>query len=364
MVYICDRCNKKWGHPITKCIFCGNDVREISEEKYKIIGRSKVNIPSRSNAQAPYFSYLLEDKKNMLIAKSCYEAFDIGDEIDLNTNKQKDFCVGIIGTGQMGQEIAAYLLRHRYSVVLKTRDSDNTEGTLLKLISALLKDSSEEQVNDYVKQLKIVADYAYLENCDVIIEAVPEDLDIKREVFKNLSGVCKSETIFATNSSSISIDGIASHTDRPEKCIGMHFFKPVSKMNLMEVVKGQRTSDDTKREIIEFGKDLNKEVVVVKDSPGFVVNRLLLPQINEAVCLLEDGIATKEDIDKAVVSGLGHPMGPFALADFIGIDVCVNILETLYSTLNNDRYKPAATLYSMVKSNKIGKKAGEGFYSY
>jgi 3-hydroxybutyryl-CoA dehydrogenase len=364
MVYVCDHCNKSWSHPISQCIFCGNEIKEIREAKYKILGRSKVNIPAASNEKVPYFSYLLQDKNNVVIAKSCYEVFDIGDEIELNTNKQKNLRVGIIGTGQMGTDIAAYVLRYGNSVVVKTRSNQSSERALSRLISKLLKGSSQMQVDQYVENLEITTDYVSLENCDIVIEAVPEKLDIKREVFKNLSKVCNSETIFATNSSSISIDAIARITDRPEKCIGMHFFNPVSKMDLIEVVIGRHTSEDTKNKIIDFSVGLNKKAIIVKDSPGFIVNRLLLPQINEAVSLLEGGIATKEGIDQAIISGLGHPMGPFALADLIGIDVCVSILETLHNELSNDRYKPAATLYDMVRNNKLGKKAGEGFYKY
>jgi 3-hydroxybutyryl-CoA dehydrogenase len=219
-------------------------------------------------------------------------------------------------------------------------------------------------VEQYAKQVEITADYADLENCALIVEATPENLDIKRDVFKKLSAACNREAILASNTSSISIDAISSATDRPEKCIGLHFFNPVSKMNLVEVVVGEYTSEDTKEKIIEFSKDLDKEAVVVKNSPGFIVNRLLLPQINEAVHLLEEGVATREDIDRAVTSGLNHPMGPFALADFIGIDVCISILETLNNALNGDKYKPADTLYSMRKDNQIGKKVGEGFYKY
>jgi len=327
MVYVCDNCDKQWSYEIKKCIFCGNDIREVLQTRYRIVGCTQVNIPSRYYRKVPYFSYLLEDKDGSLIAKSCYEVFSIGDEINLKTDKSKDRGVGIIGTGQMGTEIAGYLVRHGYSVILKTRDTQDKDTALSKLIGNLSRNSTAEQVEQYAKQVEITADYADLENCALIVEATPENLDIKRDVFKKLSAACNREAILASNTSSISIDAISSATDRPEKCIGLHFFNPVSKMNLVEVVVGEYTSEDTKEKIIEFSKDLDKEAVVVKNSPGFIVNRLLLPQINEAVHLLEEGVATREDIDRAVTSGLNHPMGPFALADFIGIDVCISILK-------------------------------------
>jgi 3-hydroxybutyryl-CoA dehydrogenase len=364
MVYVCDNCDKQWSYHIKKCIFCGNDIRELSQTRYRVVGCTQVNIPCRHYRKVPYFSYLLEDKNGTLIARSCYEVFSIGDEINLKTNKPKDRCVGIIGTGQMGKQIAGYLLRYGYSAILKTRDPQDVDTLLSKFIGNLSRNSPPEQVEQYSKQVEITADYADLENCALIIEATPENLEIKREVFEKLSATCNRETIFASNTSSISIDAIASVTDRPEKCIGLHFFNPVSKMNLVEVVLGEYTSEDTKEKTIEFSKNLDKDAVVVKNSPGFIVNRLLLPQINEAVHLLEEGVATREDIDRAVTSGLNHPMGPFALADFIGIDVCISILETLNDALKDDKYTPADTFYNMLRDNQIGKKVGEGFYEY
>ena len=181
---------------------------------------------------------------------------------------------------------------------------------------------------------------------------------------KILSEICDKKTIFSTNTSSISINKIAEITDRPDRFIGMHFFNPVHKNDLVEVILGEKTSIESKNRIIEIVKNLNKKAIIIDNSPGFIVNRLLFTQINEAIHLLEEEKTTKENIDSAIKLGLKHPMGPFELADFIGLDVCLSILEVLYLELKNNNYRPAQLLYKMVEDKKLGHKTGEGFYKY
>jgi 3-hydroxybutyryl-CoA dehydrogenase len=223
---------------------------------------------------------------------------------------------------------------------------------------------SEEEVKKSLQHLTASTDYTDLAGCDVIIEAIAEDITLKKEVFKDLTKVCKPSAILSTNSSSLSIDDLAGMTDRPDKCIGMHFFNPVHRMDLVEVVIGSATAEQTKSAIIDLVVKLNKKPIVVKDSPGYVVNRLLLPQINEAMYVLEEGIATKEDIESAVKLGLNHPMGPFELADFIGLDICLSILNVLSTKFDNPKYQPSQILKTMVAEGKLGFKSGQGFYSY
>jgi 3-hydroxybutyryl-CoA dehydrogenase len=193
---------------------------------------------------------------------------------------------------------------------------------------------------------------------------VAEDIKIKKDVFNELSKTCRTTTIFATNSSSLSIDKIAEGISNPERCIGMHFFNPIHKMDLVEVVIGEKTSPVIQDTVVAFASDLNKKPIVVKNSPGYIVNRLLLPQINEAIHILESGISTKEDIDNAVILGLNHPMGPLQLADFIGLDICLSILEVLSNELDKNKYRPAKLLYDLVRNGKLGYKTKEGFYKY
>lgn len=364
MSFYCKNCEKFWSYSLKKCIYCGESLQELTETVYEVIGSTEVNVPSTEHEKVPYFNYLLEDKNgNKIIIKS-FEIHEIGDIIDLSEEKtDKDtYKVGVIGTGQMGMGIAEYILREGHKIILKTRR--DPEKATLYLKKRLSRDHTEEQQETFMENLKVTLDFSSMKDCDIIIEAVSEDFELKKLTFMELSEVCDPHTIFATNTSSISINKLAKITDRPEKFIGMHFFNPVSRMDLIEVVIGEITTDDTKGFVIAFSEELDKIPVVVKDSPGFIVNRLLLPQINEAVHLVENKVAKKEDIDRAMKLGLNHPMGPFQLADFIGIDICVSILQTIYDELKDDKFKPAKTLIEMLGNGKLGLKSGEGFYKY
>jgi len=360
----CKECDKHWNYPVEKCIFCGNATSQLSSKKNQIIGYTKVSISSAGNEKVPYFVYLLEDENRIKSFKKSYEKYEIGDMIDSKEAQKSKLKVGIVGTGLMGSQITEYLILQGYETILKTREERNKDLILSKIKKRVSKDLNEIEIFNCLQFLQITADYLDLSNCDIVIDASAENIDIKKEVFKKLSSICGSNTILATNSSSISIDKIAAATSAPENCIGIHFFNPVKKMDLIEIVIGKKTSGETKERICEFIKDLGKIPIFVKNSPGFIVNRLLLPQINEAVRLVEAEIASKEDIDTAVKLGLNHPMGPFELADFIGLDTCVSILEILSEDLQNENLKPAGLLYEMIKQGKLGYKSKEGFYKY
>ncbi|HMK47930.1 MAG TPA: 3-hydroxyacyl-CoA dehydrogenase family protein [Methanocella sp.] len=364
ITYHCPCCEKYWSYPIKQCIFCKGEIETVSESKYKVIGSTQVFVPSTSNEKVPYFVYLLEDRNGNRMTWKAFEAKEIGDMIDFTADRTDDNTVGVIGTGTLGLGIAEYLLRNHCAVVLKTRSEHSITKSKDKISKKLSKDHTTEDTEKLLKGLTITTEYRDLAGCELIIEAVVEEIQTKKAVFKELSSVCSPETIFATNTSSLSIDAIAVTTDRPERFIGVHFFNPVSKMDLVEVIIGASTSEATKDRVIAFCQAINKKPISVSNAPGFIVNRLLLPQINDAVRLYEAGVARKEDIDAAMKMGLNHPMGPFALADLIGIDICVMILLTLYSSLNEERFKPARTLMELYDSRKLGFKTGEGFYKY
>jgi len=364
MKYCCNHCKKCWNHPVDKCIFCGKVITQIQETRYKVIGYTEVFIPSTGNEKVPYFVNFLEDKDGHKIFQKSFQKSDIGKIIDLQEDTVHDQQVGVIGSGLMGVQLAAYLIQYGFPTVIKTRLEDSKRIAYIKIQKNISKKMSEEEVKKTLKLLTVSTDYIDLAGCDIIIEAIAEDITLKKEIFKDLSNVCKPSAIFSTNSSSLSIDDLAGMTDRPEKCIGMHFFNPVHRMDLVEVVIGSATDEQTKSAIIDLVLKLNKKPIIVKNSPGYVVNRLLLPQINEAIYILEEGIATKEDIDSAVKLGLNHPMGPFELADFIGLDICLSILNELLKNFNNPKYRPSQLLKTMVAEGKLGFKSGEGFYTY
>jgi 3-hydroxybutyryl-CoA dehydrogenase len=364
MTYYCAVCQKNWNYRVEKCIFCGADLHARAATMHTVVGFTEVNIPSVHNEVVPYFAYVLVDEnKNKTIWKS-FQKYDIGDEVDVERDAGGRHMVGVVGTGLLGSGIATYLIQRGFRVVIKTRSDQSKASAEQKITNKLLKAHTQEQTQDLLKNLHITTNFADLHLCDIVIEAGPEDLAIKREIFHALSSVCKEDAILATNTSSLSIFEIAQATDRPDKVIGLHFFNPVSKMKLVEVIIGKQTSQDTNKTVTKFSKQIGKEPVHVSDSPGFLVNRLLLLQINEAVHLLEENIATKEEIDMAMKLGVNHPMGPFALADFIGIDTCVSILETLHKTLKQDQFRPARTLCEMVDSRRLGVKTKDGFYNY
>ena len=364
MKYCCIHCKKCWNYPVEKCIFCGREITQIKETQYKVIGYSEVFILSTGNEKVPYFVNLLEDTKGHKIFQKSFQKYDLGKIIDLKEDTVQNQHVGVVGSGLMGVQLAAYMIEYGFPTVLKTRSEDSKKIAYAKIQKNISKRMSEEEVKKSLRRLTVSTDYADLEKCDLIIEAIAEDITLKKEIFKDLSNVCKPSAIFATNSSSLSIDDLAKMTDQPEKCIGMHFFNPIHRMDLVEVVIGNATSEQTKSSIIDLVLMLNKKPIIVKNSPGYVVNRLLLPQINEAINILEEGIATKEDIDSAVKLGLNHPMGPFELADFIGLDICLSILNVLHKKFDDPKYQPSQLLKTMVDEGKLGFKSGEGFYKY
>jgi len=277
--------------------------------------------------------------------------------------------IGIIGAGTMGNGIAHVFSLFDFKVTLVDINEsvlDVSKTTIINNMNRQLKKGviDNAKVQNSINNIVFSKDINNLNNCDLVIEAIKEDFDIKRKVFQELDLVCKDSSILATNTSSISINEISKATKRPGKIIGMHFMNPVPVMKLVEIIVGEDTSSDTVNFIIKLSKLIEKTPVQCNDSPGFVSNRILMPMINEAALCFEEGVATAESIDQIMMLGMSHPMGPLKLADLIGIDVCIYILDILYNDFNNVKYKPAEVLLTMKKNNKLGKKTGEGFYNY
>lgn len=277
--------------------------------------------------------------------------------------------VSVIGTGTMGAGIVQAFAQAGVPVLMKSRSEASYQKALAKITKSLSKlvekgKMTEETKNSVLANIATTTDYKALADSDLVIEAAVETMELKKELFKELDELCKPEAVLASNTSSLSITEIAACTNRPDKVIGMHFFNPATVMKLVEIIKGQKTSDDVTNSITELAKSIGKVPVLVNEAPGFVVNRILIPMVNEGIGILADGVATKEEIDEAMKLGANHPMGPLALGDLIGLDVCLAIMEVLHEEFGDDKYRPHPLLKKMVRANLLGRKTGEGFYKY
>jgi len=277
--------------------------------------------------------------------------------------------IGVIGAGQMGHGIALVAAKAGFSVILRDIKDDFVKNGISKIERFLGKSVEKGKMNAEEKEkilsnVKGTTKLEDLKDADLVIEAIFENIKIKKELFEELDKVCKKETYFASNTSTIPITDLASVTNRPDKFIGMHFMNPVPLMKLIEVIRGLRTSDETTKLIKDLSEKMGKIPVEVNDGPGFVSNRVLIPMINEAVFCLMDGTGTAENIDNVMKLGMNHPMGPLALADLIGLDVCLDIMNVLYEGFNDSKYRPCPLLKKMVQAGYLGRKSGRGFYDY
>ena len=277
--------------------------------------------------------------------------------------------IGVIGAGTMGNGIAQTAANAGFSVIMCDVTNEFVERGLANISKSLdrfvkKETMTEEQKSDVLGRIYTTTQLEELKDCTLIVEAATENFDIKKTIFQRLDSFCGPETILSSNTSSISITKIAATTSRPEKVIGMHFFNPVPLMKLVEVIRGIATSDETYLKVKEFSERLGKVPVECNDYPGFVSNRVLMPMINEAVFALHEGVATKESIDEIMKLGMNHPMGPLTLADFIGLDVCLAILNVLHDGIGDPKYRPSPLLKQYVDAGWLGRKSGRGFYDY
>ncbi|WP_068985489.1 MULTISPECIES: 3-hydroxyacyl-CoA dehydrogenase family protein [Lysinibacillus] len=278
--------------------------------------------------------------------------------------------IGVVGAGSMGAGIANLAALNGFNVVLRDIEDRYLEGAMARLNKFMSKSvergkMTEEQKQETLTRIQTTTKLEDLKDVDIVIEAVLEDLDLKKEVFSQLDVIVRDDVILTTNTSSMSITEIAAATKRPDRVAGMHFFNPAQLMKLVEIVRGYETSDDTVSALKALSLQLRKEVVEVKkDTPGFIVNRIMIPQFIEAIRLLEEGVASAEDIDKAVKFGLNYPMGPFELQDYAGVDIGYHVMEYFNNEFNDPRFAPPLLMKQMMRAGRFGKKSGAGFYDY
>jgi 3-hydroxybutyryl-CoA dehydrogenase len=277
--------------------------------------------------------------------------------------------VGVIGCGQMGSGITQVCAQAGYQVLVSEVNEEFLEKGLSSIDTYLARSVQRERITSQEKdaiidRIRGTTSMNDFNDCDIVLEAAVEDMKLKKDIFHEIDGICPQRTILATNTSCLSVTEIASVTQRPDKILGLHFFNPVPVMRLLELIKTPTTSNETVKIGKEFGESLDKSVVIVQDSPGFIVNRLMTPQILNAIKLLESGIATKEDIDTGMTQGLNYPMGPLALADLIGLDTLLYIANGIYEKLKDSQYIAPPLLKKMVSAVQLGRKTGKGFYEY
>ncbi len=277
--------------------------------------------------------------------------------------------IGVIGAGTMGNGIAHVFARSGYSVTLCDVEQRFLDRGLATITKNLDREVAKNKITEAdkasaLKNIEPVTEHAKLADCDFIVEAATEKFEIKTEIFRDLDRLVRPEVILASNTSSISITKLAATTKRPEKVIGMHFFNPVPVMKLVEVIRGLATSQETFDKVRDLSVKLDKTPVEVNDAPGFVSNRVLMPLINEAIYAVMEGVATPEAVDEVFKLGMAHPMGPLTLADFIGLDVCLDIMRVMLDGLGDPKYRPCPLLIKMVDAGWLGRKSGRGFYKY
>lgn len=366
IAWVCPDCGRRYAYEIDLCMACRSQVEETNPSRGAVVAVTRVDTPSRGHEDVPYWTALVRSTHGLQAIVKFDHAVDVGEPIVFEPAERAASLarVGVIGTGVMGRGLAELLLSRGHQVIWCGRTTEALDDAKARLLERLARVMDSAEVRVAESRIAVSAKYEVLGECDVVIEAVVEETAPKQAVLREAERHMRDDAILATNTSGLSLDELSAELHRPHLFGALHFFNPATRMRLVETALCARTSQQTGDYLDAFSRSLGKIPVRVSATPAFAVNRALMPLLNEAVRELEDGVASAEHIDEAIRLGLNHPMGPLALADLIGLDVVVRIMDNLVQRTGDSTYAPRPLLMRLVAEGKLGRKTKEGFYDY
>ncbi len=363
---LCPVCQLTYAYELEVCTSCGTRLERSTGGEGVIVAVTEIATPSIGHEDVPYWCALTQTPDGSHGILKMSHAATAGETVSASTGGETQYMhtVGLIGSGVMARGLVELMISQGHRVAWVGRSLERLESSREKVAERLARFMDDNQTREALDRLTLSDRMSALKDCDIVIEAIIEELKPKQDIIRQVEDVVSEDCVIATNTSSLPLDRISAGMSHPERFGGLHFFNPPVRMRLVEIVQGPRTDEEVVRFMTQFARLLGKTPVLVAAGPGFIVNRVLMPLINEAVRTLEDGIAAADAIDEAVMLGLNHPMGPLALADLIGLDVVVSIMNDLHERLGDEAYAPRPLLKKLVEGGKLGRKTGEGFFTH